>query len=238
MIIFARIMVMTKKSKASRGARKCHGAKVFRRLIWCLLSLCLIMLGIVIYCNVRIDAYSSKRLYDNVDDVPHYHAAVVLGTSPNGRNGGPNRFFNARIKACAELYESGKIDRIIVSGDNRHASYNEPVAMKKALVRNGIPAEIIYLDYAGFRTLDSVVRAKEVFGQGTFVVVSQKFHNARAVFIAGKKGIDAVGFNAEDVGLHYGFVTHVREWFARCKVFLDLVIGKQPHFLGDPVDIG
>ena len=204
----------------------------------CVLILGLVLAGFVLFCNLRIDSYAKSRLYDSAEDIPHYHTAVVLGTSPNGRSGGPNRFFYARINACAELYEAGKIDRIIVSGDNRHVSYNEPEAMKRALVDKGVPASVIFLDYAGFRTLDSVVRAKEVFGQQSFVVISQQFHNERAVFIAGKKGIDALGFNAEDVGFHYGFVTYIREWFARCKVYLDLLFGKQPHFLGEPIDIG
>ena len=135
--------------------------------------------------------------------------------------------------------EAGKVDRIIVSGDNRRREYNEPEAMRRALVERGIPGEVVILDYAGFRTFDSVVRAKEVFGQDSFIVVSQKFHNERAVFIAGLKDIDAVGFNAADIGLRAGGVlTHVREWGARCKVFLDMISGRQPHFLGDPIDIG
>ena len=110
--------------------------------------------------------------------------------------------------------------------------------VRQALMQKGVPGEIIFLDYAGFRTYDSVIRAKEVFGQNNFIVVSQKFHNERAIFIAGKKGIDAVGYNAYDVRHGYGVVTHAREWGARCKVFLDLISGKQPHFLGDPIDIG
>ena len=208
-----------------------------KTVVLSLLILGLGLLGIIAFCNIRIASYAKSRLYDNVEDIPHYHTAVVLGTSPTGRNGGPNRFFHARIDACVDLYKAGKIDRVIVSGDNRHASYNEPAAMKRALVEKEVPAEIIFLDYAGFRTFDSVVRAREVFGQQSFVIVSQPFHNERAVFIAGKKGIDAVGFNAEDVGFHYGFLTYFRECFARCKVYLDLLTGKEPHFLGDPIDI-
>lgn len=196
------------------------------------------MLVFVLYCNIRIDSYSKSRVHDDMSVIPHYHTALVLGTSPIGRNGGPNRFFTARINATAELYKAGKVDRIIVSGDNRKKEYNEPEEMKQALVKEGIPADVIFLDYAGFRTFDSVVRAKEVFGQSSFIVVSQKFHNERVVFIAGKKGIQAIGYNASDVGFHYGFITHFREWFARCKVFLDLIIGKKPHFLGEPIDIG
>ena len=170
----------------------------------------IVAVGFVFYCNIRISTYSKARLYDDIEAVPHYHTALVLGTSPMSRFGGPNGFFVARISAAVQLYEAGKVDRIIVSGDNRRREYN-----------------------------DSVVRAKEVFGQDSFIVVSQKFHNERAVFIAGLKDIDAVGFNAADIGLRAGGVlTHVREWGARCKVFLDMISGRQPHFLGDPIDIG
>ncbi|MBQ9310836.1 MAG: YdcF family protein [Bacteroidales bacterium] len=189
-------------------------------------------IAFVVYCNVRIGSYAKSRVFDSLDELPHCHTALVLGTSPKGRFGGPNRFFIARINAAAELFEAGKVERILVSGDNRHANYNEPEAMKQALVEKGIPADVIFLDYAGFRTFDSVVRAREVFGQDSFVVVSQKFHNERAVFIAGKKGTEAIGYNAQDVSLRSGGVlTHVREWGARCKVFLDILTGKKPHFL-------
>jgi SanA protein len=210
-----------------------------KKVIKGIIVVALFILAFIIYSNVRISSYSKTRVYDDLSDIPHYHTALVLGTSPEGRFGGPNRFFIARINAAAELYESGKIDRILVSGDNRHKDYNEPAAMRVALIEKGIPEDIIFLDYAGFRTFDSVVRAKEVFGQSAFIVVSQKFHTERAVFIAGKKGIDAIGYNATDVSLRSGgIITHVREWGARCKVFLDLLFGKKPHFLGEPIDIG
>ena len=209
-----------------------------KRIIKGIVILVILSLVIIIYCNVRIGCYSKARVYDSVSNIPHRHTALVLGTSPEGRFGGANLFFLARIDATAELYEAGKIDRILVSGDNRHKNYNEPEAMRQALIQKGIPEEIIFLDYAGFRTYDSVIRAKEVFGQTSFIVVSQKFHNERAVFIAGKKGLDAFGYNARDVRRGRGIITHVREWGARCKVFLDLLFGKKPHFLGEPIDIG
>lgn len=192
----------------------------------------------IVYCNIRIYAYSSSRLYDDVSAIPHRHAALLLGTSPKVKSGNTNKYFEYRIDACAKLYKAGKVDRIIVSGDNRHKSYNEPAAMYSALVKKGVPGNVIFLDYAGFRTLDSVVRAKEVFGQDSYTVVSQRFHNERAVFIAGKKGIDAIGFNARDARFKYGKKTRIREVFSRCKVFIDLLTRRQPHFLGDPVDIG
>lgn len=192
----------------------------------------------VLYCNVRVRSVGRPRTYDSVQDIPHRHAALLLGTTPKTRRGTTNKYFTYRIDACAALYKAGKVDRIIVSGDNHRRNYNEPEEMRKALVAKGIPDSVIFLDYAGFRTLDSVVRAREIFGQTSYTVVSQRFHNERAIFIARKKKIDAIGLNARDAGRRYGLKTRIREVFARCKVFLDLLIGKQPHFLGDSIDIG
>lgn len=208
-----------------------------KKTIRIILSVLLLGVAAVFFCNWWISHSTEKALYDSIKAVPHRHVALVLGTSPIGRNGGPNMYFYSRIDACTALYEAGKVDRILVSGDNRKKTYNEPQAMKEALMERGVPEEAIYLDYAGFRTLDSVVRARDVFGQDSFTVVSQRFHNERAVFIAMQKGIDAIGLNAADVNRHYGFLTRVREYFARCKVFLDLLFGVKPHFLGEPVDI-
>ena len=96
-----------------------------------------------------------------------------------------------------------------------------------------LQVEFSYLDYAGFRTLDSVVRAKEVFGQTRLTIISQRFHNERAIYLAEKNGITAIGFNARDVDVYAGLRTNIRELFARVKMFIDLAIDKQPHFLGE-----
>ena len=146
----------------------------------------------VLYCNVRVQSVGRPRTYDNVEDIPHRHAALLLGTTPKTRIGHTNKYFTYRIDACAALYKAEKVDRIIVSGDNRRRNYNEPEEMRKALLAKGIPNSVIFLDYAGFRTLDSVVRAREIFGQDCITVVSQRFHNERAIFIAKKKKIDAI----------------------------------------------
>ena len=199
----------------------------------------LVLLGCaILYCNVRIRSVGRPRTYSSVQDIPHRHAALLLGTTPKTVRGTTNKYFTYRIDACAALYKAGKVDRIIVSGDNHRRNYNEPEAMRKALLEKGVPDSVIFLDYAGFRTLDSVVRANEIFGQTSYTIVSQRFHNERAIFIARKKKIDAIGFNARDAGRRYGLKTRIREVFARCKVFLDLMIGKQPHFLGESIDIG
>ncbi|MCR4860644.1 MAG: YdcF family protein [Bacteroidales bacterium] len=192
---------------------------------------------LVVFCDLRIRSYSAPRLYADPQELPHRHAALLLGTSSNFRDGRPNLYFTNRIEAARTLLELGKVDKILVSGDNRHISYNEPQMMRKALLSRGVPDSLIVLDYAGFRTLDSVIRAKEVFGQDTYIVVSQRFHNERAVFIAGRHGIDAIGFDAEDVHSLGGLRTRLRELLARVKVFVDLATHQGPHFLGEKVEM-
>jgi SanA protein len=187
------------------------------------------------YFTVKLS--TSSKIYEKIEDVGEFNAALVLGTSPRLANGMNNAYFYHRIDAAEELYKSGKVKYIIVSGDNGNVNYNEPEEMKKELVSRGIPAEIIFCDYAGFRTLDSVIRAKAIFGQEKIIIVSQKFHCERAVFLARRNGIDAYGYCATDVYKYYGFKTKVREVFARVKVFYDLIFGVDPKFYGDEVEL-
>ncbi|HET6991299.1 MAG TPA: ElyC/SanA/YdcF family protein [Bacteroidia bacterium] len=177
------------------------------------------------------------KLYNNVADVPMGTTALVFGTSPFSR-GQTNLFYEYRMRAVAALWKAGKVKHIIVSGDNSTQYYDEATAMKKALNETGVPDSVITLDYAGFRTLDSVVRCKWVFGQSNIILVSQQFQNERAIFIANHFGITAVGFNAEDVPEKYSIKTRIREYFARVKAVLDIyVLGTQPKFPGPPEPI-
>ncbi|MBS4703221.1 SanA/YdcF family protein [Aeromonas veronii] len=213
--------------------------KKFAKILLACLVLLLALIAMLLGYSEWIVSDARHYTYDRVDKVPYNRVAVVLGTSKYLSGGGPNHYFKYRIKAAAELYNNAKVDFIIVSGDNATVQYNEPRQMRRALIKAGIPASAIYMDFAGFRTLDSVVRAKEVFGQERFTVVSQGFHNERAIFIARHFGIDAVGFNAEDPSAYQGIRTRVREVFARLMGLLDLyVLDKGPKFLGAPVPIG
>jgi len=178
-----------------------------------------------------------EYLYQTVESIPKNRVGVVLGTSKYVSNGNINQYYQFRIDAAVALFYAGKIDFILVSGDNRVLNYNEPEQMRADLLARGIPDDKIFLDYAGFRTLDSMVRAQKVFGQNKFTVISQKFHNERALFIGRKKGMDVIGFNAPEVGKRYGFKTNLRERFAKVKVILDLAFGKKPKFLGEPIHI-
>jgi SanA protein len=162
----------------------------------------------------------------------------VLGASKTTGEG-PNLYFSYRMQAAADLYKQGKVRYLLVSGDNYRQDYDEPTDMKAALVELGVPDTCIYLDYAGFRTFDSMICCKAVFGEDSVTVISQKFHNERALFIANHREIHAIGFNAREVSNHYALKTNLREYFARVKCVLDLFLfSTDPKFLGDPVKIG
>lgn len=196
-----------------------------------------IILAVIIYANMKIPRDTQKYIYSSIDSVPDNSVAIVLGTSRyiGGRS---NPYFTYRIEAAKELYDAGKIKAFVVSGDNRHKSYNEPREMRRALTEVGVPDSIIHQDFAGFRTLDSVVRMGEVFGQKSFVIISQRFHNERAIFLAQYYGYDAYGYDAADLELNRSsYRTKIREVFARVKVFIDILLNTKPKFLGDPVDI-
>ena len=216
----------------------CWNMKRKKILIYILL---IVFLSLAIACffvwfaNNRIVSATESYIYDNVEDISYNKVGLLLGTSKNLRNGQANPFFEKRIEATAKLYKSGKIKYIVASGDNSKEHYNEPQQMKDDLVALGIPDSVIYLDYAGFRTLDSVVRMEKIFGQKQFTVISQKFHNERAIYIAQYCGLVATGYNAEDVGGKNGQKVAFREKFARVKVFVDFLTGKKPKFLGEKV---
>lgn len=210
---------------------------MFKKIVLLLLILAGISIVALFSADYIIKKDSEKFIFDNVQNLPDFKTALVLGTSKTLQNGNPNPYFTKRIKATAELYKSGIIQAIIVSGDNSVKGYNEPEQMKNDLITEGIPAEIIFEDFAGFRTLDSVVRAKEIFGQDKIIIVSQQFHNERAIYLAQKNGIEAFGFNAVDVNSKFGFTTNVREKLARVKVFVDLFFGVDAKFGGEKIVI-
>lgn len=161
---------------------------------------------------------------------------LVLGTSKYLRNRRLNVYYAERIYAAAALYKAGKVAFLLVSGDNRTSHYNEPTTMKRDLIAAGVPKERIYCDFAGFRTLDSVVRAKEIFGQTRLTIVSQRFHNERALYLAASEGMDAVGFDAGNMPLRGKAL--LREKLACVKAVLDTqFLHKRPKFLGERISI-
>lgn len=185
--------------------------------------------------NHNVSTAAEGKTFDKVDQVPFTKVGLLLGTSKTVKNGRINLYFKYRIEAATKLLKAGRITCLILSGDNSTKVYDEPTDMKLELIKNGIDSTKIHLDYAGFRTFDSMVRAKEIFGQNEIVVISQKFHNERSLFIADKLGMRAYGFNAQDVNKRYGLKTALREKLARVKVFLDFLFGTEPKFLGEKI---
>ena len=189
------------------------------------------------YANKVVTTAAEGKTYSTIGEVPSVKVGLLLGTSKKVKSGRLNLYFKYRIEAATELIKSGKIQYLVISGDNGNSEYDEPTDMKLELIKNGIDSTKLYLDYAGFRTFDSVVRVKEIFGQDTVLVISQKFHNERSIYIADQLGIKAIAFNATDVQKNYGFKTSVREKFARVKVMLDFLTGVEPKFLGKKIKI-
>lgn len=189
-----------------------------------LIALCFLSISMI---HSHMIQSTEIALYDDSQIIPDTPVALVLGAKSS------TYYLQYRLKAAAQLFHENKVQHILVSGDNHIEGYDETTDMYKGLMRLGVPAEAITCDYAGFRTFDSIFRAKAIFGIEKLTVVSQKFHNFRAVFIAQNLQIDAVAFNAKDAPKRYRSANSFREFFARINAWLDLyVLDQQPKFLG------
>ena len=205
-----------------------------------LVRLALAGVAFVVVCNAAVLIAATGRVtpVGRAEEAPARRAAVVMGCAPKLRGGWDNPYFTARIEAAAELWRAGKVKALIVSGDNHVKWYDEPSAMKKALVAAGVPEDRIVCDCAGFRTLDSVVRARTIFGLDSFLVVSQDFHVRRAIFLGRARGLDVCGYAARGVR-HWrpSSRTFVREPLARVAAVLDVLFGRRPRFGGPPLPL-
>jgi SanA protein len=206
----------------------------FYRRHWrgCALATLLLAIVIPFFCDRHVAAAADGRCHTELEQIQARPVALLLGTSRDF-SGYRNRFYTARIEAATALFKAGKVRAILASGDNGRRDYDEPSDMKEDLVAAGVPAEFITLDYAGFRTRDSVIRAKEVFGQADFIIVSQRFHAERALYIAQQEGIEASAFIADDPASRASNArVRVRELFARTLAVADSLVDRQPKFLG------
>lgn len=209
-----------------------------RKLLLILLSGLFLVIICIYLTNRWVEQSTLHQVFSDAGLVPPSDVALVLGTSRLIDNHYLNPYFKNRITAAAELYHTGKVKHFILSGDNSKKTYNEPAEMEKALIESGVPKSAITLDYAGFRTLDSVIRANKIFQQERFTVVSQRFHNQRAVFIANKLGLEVTAYNAKTPVTHSTSSTHLREYLARCKAVIDLyILNQQPKFLGEKINL-
>jgi SanA protein len=205
-----------------------------RKSVKVVVFLLLITSAFVLLTNIWVVSSTEDKILTDFKNLPDSSVALVLGTSNKLANGSPNPFFDDRIFSAASLYRDGKVVHFLLSGDNRTKYYNEPEEMKKALIKAGVPENAITLDFAGLRTLDSIVRSKEIFGQNKIIIVTQPFHCYRALFISRYYNIDAVALLPTTTSPTLTAKLNVREWFARAKAVLDLYILKTvPKHLGD-----
>lgn len=193
---------------------------------------CAFMLLACVIIDQAISFYVRDRVFEQLESLPYRPYAVVLGTSKYVATGKTNDYYTNRLAAAKTLIEHDKVSYLLLSGDNRTLQYNEPRTMLRDLRKMGISEERLFQDFAGFRTLDSVVRANKVFQVPSYTIISQKFHCERALLIAKHYDINAICFVAKQPEVYFG--TRIREMFARVKAIFDLITGVQPYFLGEP----
>jgi SanA protein len=216
--------------------------KRFPLLFWRLFLLLIVCglgtAGVLAVTNWWVLRGTKGRIVHRSKDLQVHDVGLVLGTAPKLRGGWKNPFFEARMNAAAMLFREGKVRHLLVSGDNGSKGYDEPSAMRDALVDRGVPAKAVTLDYAGFRTLDSVERARTVFGLKKAVIITDDFHLPRSLFLARAKGLNAVGFRPQPVPWKWSKKTRTREVISRVKACLDIyVLRTKPRFGGPREEI-
>jgi len=209
---------------ADDSLREATGVRMLKWVIKFSVAVAFLVALVTLICNWWVVYNTRDQTYFSIDKLPANDVGLVLGTSKFVASGKENLFFRYRMEASARLWKAGKVKFLILSGNNDSEYYNEPADMQRALIKLGVPASIMTLDYAGYRTFDSVVRCKEVFNQEKITIISQNFHNARALFIGNKEGMQAVAFAAQDVPDGYSFRTLVREYLARPYAVLDVFL--------------
>ena len=197
-------------------------------------SIIIIVLTIILN-DLFISHSTQVQTFTTASSIPAKTVGLLLGTSKYTVNGEVNLFYKYRLQAAKDLYDNDKVEFLILSGDNSTQNYNEPYTMQQDLLELGVPEEKLFLDHAGFRTLDSVVRASKVFDEDDFTIISQNFHNQRALFIANNKNIQAIAFNAKDVPKDVSLRVFLREKLARVKTVIDLFFKVEPKFLGEKI---
>ena len=217
--------------------------KRLKIMMWIICPLFIIIIATMLICNKIVTDYAEGMVFSEIDSIAPTKWGLLLGTTPQTRIGNrQNMFFKYRIDAAEQLYKARKVQKYLISGDeNSLGGVNEPQCMKDSLVARGVPADSIFLDGKGFRTLDSVVRTCKKYCIKSFIIISQRFHNERAVYLANHLGLDVErvqAYNAVSPDDGWAFITYAREYLARVKMFWDILTDKQPEELGkcEPLD--
>ena len=202
--------------------------RILKKIGWIAGIMAILCVAIMLICNQLVVNNAKGKVFSDIDSIKYNKVGLLLGTTPQARIGRiTNYFFVYRIDAAEQLYKAGKIKKILISGDeNSLDGVNEPECMRDSLVVRGVPTSAIILDGKGYRTICSVINANKVFGLKSFTVISQKFHNERAIYQAEHLGLDVENiqaYNAEDPKSRRAYLTTIREYFARVKMFMDLI---------------
>lgn len=209
-----------------------------RGTILALVAGCALIATVVLVLNLIVVGTTTARVHDRPEGLRPVDVGLVLGASPWSLDGAPSEHFAGRIEAAAELYRRGLVRHLLLSGANPEPYYNEPLRMRDALIARGVPAAELTLDYAGRRTLDSVVRAREIFGVPRTIIISQRYHVYRALFLARHRGLEASAYVAEEPAFEKRAKTEVREVAARVLAVLDVyLLDTRPQILGPPEPI-
>ena len=202
--------------------------KVAKKLLWTTCIMAFVCIVLMLICNQIVVNNAEGKAFSDIDSIKHNRVGLLLGTTPQARfDRITNYFFIYRIDAAEELYKAGKIEQILISGDeNSLDGINEPECMRDSLVARGVPASDIILDGKGYRTINSVINANKVYGLKSFTIISQEFHNERAIYQAEHLGLNVENlqaYNAKMPKSRRAFLTTIREYFARVKMFIDLI---------------
>ena len=206
--------------------------KTVKLIVWIVVAMMVVCLALMLICNQIVVSNAEGKVFSEIDSIKYNKVGLLLGTTPQARiTKVKNYFFIYRLDAAEQLYRSGKIEKILISGDeNSLDGVNEPECMKDSLVARGVPASAIILDGKGYRTINSIVNANKVFGLESFTIISQQFHNERAIYQAEHLGLDIENiqaYNAKMPTSRRAYITSIREYFARVKMFLDLLTFKE-----------
>ena len=202
--------------------------KIVKKITWLAGIIAILCLALMLICNQIVMNNAKGKVFSDIDSIKYNKVGLLLGTTPQARIGRiTNYFFIYRIDAAEQLYKAGKIEKILISGDeNSLDGVNEPECMRDSLVARGVPASAIMLDGKGYRTICSVVNANKVFGLKSFVIISQKFHNERAIYLTEHLGLDienVQAYNAKNPNTKRAIITYIREYFARVKMLWDVL---------------
>jgi SanA protein len=221
----------TRRRVAGRRRRR-----VGRRIIAAVLVL-LAGLLFVLGAWLRTQTKYGGRVYEAGAAVPSRPVAIVFGAGLTA-DGAPSAVLEDRVRTAADLYRAGTVRKLLLSGDNSRKEYDEASAMKRLAIEAGVAERDLVLDYAGFRTYDTCYRARDIFGVRAAVLVTQRYHLPRALYLANELGIDAVGVEADRRAYVWGRAYRLREVAACVLAWIDVHLTRpKPHFLGQPAPI-